>query len=143
MASIEDILTLAEAAELLGLSPDTLRNQMKRGRLAGRLIGKTYVTTRDEVERYRLESLGQVGRPPSPIFLRDEIVTLYFGDEYARAQERAVETLVRRVTRSARDLGMGVLEYGERVTAAAATLGLSTRMHEVNVHNIHFTFTQA
>lgn len=60
---MDDILTLAEAGALLDRSPDTLRRQVQRGRLRARLIGKTWVTTRDEVERYRRESLGQAGRP--------------------------------------------------------------------------------
>src|SRR5262245_11211772 len=58
-----DIITLAEAGALLGRSPTTLRSQVKAGRLRARLIGKTWVTTRVEVERYRRESLGQPGRP--------------------------------------------------------------------------------
>ncbi len=60
---MEDLLSLAEAAELLGVSADTLRADVRRGRFAARLFGKTYVTTRTEVERYRGESLGQAGRP--------------------------------------------------------------------------------
>ena len=60
---IDDILTLVEAAELLGLSASTLRHQAQAGRLRARLVGKTWVTTRDEVERYRRENLGQAGRP--------------------------------------------------------------------------------
>jgi hypothetical protein len=56
-----DILTLAEAAEELGLAPVTLRAQAARGVLRTRLIGKTYITTRDELERYRREHLGQRG----------------------------------------------------------------------------------
>jgi hypothetical protein len=62
--NMDEIITLAEAAELLGRSPSTLRNQVKAGRLDGRLIGKTYVTTRAAVERYRREHLGRLGRPP-------------------------------------------------------------------------------
>jgi hypothetical protein len=58
-----DILTLAEAGELLDRSPTTLRAQAAAGRLKARLVGKTYVTTRAEVERYRRESLGHPGRP--------------------------------------------------------------------------------
>lgn len=58
-----DILTLAEAAERLGVAASTLRNQVKAGRLRARLVGKTWVTTSSEVERYRAESLGRVGRP--------------------------------------------------------------------------------
>jgi excisionase family DNA binding protein len=58
-----DILTLAEAAELLGRSPTTLRSQVAAGRLRARLVGKTWVTHRAEVERYRRDSIGKVGRP--------------------------------------------------------------------------------
>jgi hypothetical protein len=61
---LEDIITLAEAAAELGIASVTLRAAVGRGRLRARLIGKTWVTTRDEVERYRRESLGQPGRPP-------------------------------------------------------------------------------
>lgn len=57
------LLTLAQAAALLGRSPTTLRNQVLKGRLRARLVGKTYVVTPREVERYRRESLGRVGRP--------------------------------------------------------------------------------
>lgn len=60
----DDIVTLAEAGALLDRSPTTLRHQVKIGRLQARLIGKTWVTTRAEVERYRRESLGRMGRPP-------------------------------------------------------------------------------
>lgn len=61
---LEDIVTLAEAAEALGIAPVTLRAQAAHGKLRARLIGKTWVTTKAEVERYRREHLGQVGRPP-------------------------------------------------------------------------------
>jgi len=59
-----DILTLAEAGELLGIAPVTLRAQAASSRLKARLVGKTWITTRVEVERYRREHLGNVGRPP-------------------------------------------------------------------------------
>ena len=57
-------MTLAEAARELRISPSTLRNQRRAGRLRARLVGKTYVTTTEEVERYRRASLGRAGRPP-------------------------------------------------------------------------------
>lgn len=63
MDQLKDIMTLAEAAEELGLAAVTLRAAVSRGTLRARLIGKTYVTTRDEVARYRREHLGKVGRP--------------------------------------------------------------------------------
>lgn len=57
------MLTLAEAAARLGLSPSTLRGQIGKGRLRARLIGKTWTVSEREVERYRAESLGKIGRP--------------------------------------------------------------------------------
>lgn len=63
MTTLDDLLSLAEAAEDLELAPVTLRAAVARGRFAARLFGNTYVTTRQEVERYRRENLGQVGRP--------------------------------------------------------------------------------
>ncbi len=68
MERMDGVLTLAEAAERLGLASDTLRHQAQGGRLQARLIGKTWVTTLEEVERYRRESLGRrrptLRRPP-------------------------------------------------------------------------------
>ena len=64
---MDDLLSLAEAADELGIAAVTLRAARERGRFAARLFGNTYVTTRAEVERYRREHLGQVGRPPTEI----------------------------------------------------------------------------
>ena len=61
--NLDDIITLAEAARELHLSPVTLRAQAANGRLRARNVGKTWITTRDEVVRYKAENLGQVGRP--------------------------------------------------------------------------------
>ena len=63
------MLTLTEAADQLGLAASTLRHQVQAGRLRARLIGKTYVVTEREIERYRATSLGRPGRPshrPAP-----------------------------------------------------------------------------
>ena len=56
------MLTFTEAAARLGIAASTLRHQVQVGRLRARLIGKTYVVTAREVERYRTESLGRPGR---------------------------------------------------------------------------------
>jgi hypothetical protein len=61
--NLDDIRSLEEAGAELGVSAETLRTQVRRGRLRARLVGKTWITTRDEVERYRRENLGNVGRP--------------------------------------------------------------------------------
>jgi hypothetical protein len=60
---VDEIVTLREAAELLGISPSTLRHQARGGRIRARLIGKTWVSTREEIERYRRANLGRPGRP--------------------------------------------------------------------------------
>ncbi len=57
------MLTLTEAADQLGLAASTLRHQVQAGRLRARLVGKTYVVTAGDVERYRREHLGKPGRP--------------------------------------------------------------------------------
>jgi hypothetical protein len=63
---LDSLLSLADAAEVLGISPATLRHQAAAGRLHGRVMGKTWITTVAEVERYRAESLGRPGRKASP-----------------------------------------------------------------------------
>lgn len=63
------MLTLTEAADQLGLAASTLRHQVQAGHLRARLVGKTYVVTAGEIERYRREHLGKPGRPshrPAP-----------------------------------------------------------------------------
>jgi excisionase family DNA binding protein len=57
------MITLAGAAERLGLAPSTLRQQVHNGRLAATLVGKTWMVTEAEVERYRASSRGKPGRP--------------------------------------------------------------------------------
>lgn len=59
---MDEILSLAEAAESLGIAQSTLRNQAVNGRIRAKLVGKTWITTRAEVERYRRENLGRIGR---------------------------------------------------------------------------------
>lgn len=63
---LDQVLSLADAAERLGVAASTLRHQANAGRLHGRVLGKTWITTVAEVERYRAESLGQPGRKATP-----------------------------------------------------------------------------
>lgn len=51
-------LALAEAAELLGVSHATLRAQVHRGRLRAFKVGRDWLVTDEEIERYRLEVQG-------------------------------------------------------------------------------------
>jgi len=48
----EEVLTLKQAAERLKLSPETLRVQVRAGKLHATLAGKTYLVTASEVARY-------------------------------------------------------------------------------------------
>ena len=47
--SMDEIVTLKEAAKRLGISTSTLRHQARAGRVRARLIGKTWVTTPGEI----------------------------------------------------------------------------------------------
>lgn len=64
-SSQPDLLSLAQAAQLLGRSATTLRNQVLSGRLNAVKLGHDWLVTREEVERYRAASLGRFGRRPS------------------------------------------------------------------------------
>jgi hypothetical protein len=62
---MKGFMTLAEMAEKLGLkSADGLRWQVHRGKLTADLIGKTYVVSDEEYERYKQENAGKPGRKP-------------------------------------------------------------------------------
>lgn len=49
-------MTLTEAARVLGLSPETLRSQIRHGALKATKRGRDWHVTPGEVERYRKES---------------------------------------------------------------------------------------
>ena len=46
-------MTLKEAATLLGVTPDTLRQQVANGKLRASKRGRDWWVTKAEVERYR------------------------------------------------------------------------------------------
>jgi hypothetical protein len=62
---LDEILTLDQAAALLGRSASTLRHQAKAMQLNARRLGGVWLTTRSEVARYRGAQLGQAGRRPA------------------------------------------------------------------------------
>jgi excisionase family DNA binding protein len=57
------LLTLREAAEQLGITADTLRAQVRRGRLRATKLGRDWLVEEAEVTRYKQTSLGRAGRP--------------------------------------------------------------------------------
>jgi excisionase family DNA binding protein len=48
-------MTLKEAAESLGVTPDNLRGAIARGALKAKKLGRDWFVTPGEVERYRKE----------------------------------------------------------------------------------------
>jgi excisionase family DNA binding protein len=64
-----EVLTLTEAAERSGLSPNTLRAQIKNGVLPATLAGKTYLVTADDLAQYVDERKGRhgVANPSHPL----------------------------------------------------------------------------
>ena len=51
------VLSLAEAAQSLGIEHDTLRRQIRLGKMKARKVGPIWTVTEREVERYRKEHL--------------------------------------------------------------------------------------
>lgn len=49
---LDEVISLAEAAEIAGLSPHTLTQQAKRSRLHAKKVGHTWMTTRHWLARY-------------------------------------------------------------------------------------------
>lgn len=50
--NLDKVLSLAEAAEIVGLSAHTLAQQAAKGHLRARKIGHTWVTTTNWLEEY-------------------------------------------------------------------------------------------
>jgi excisionase family DNA binding protein len=72
MSHTPEMLTVARAAEELGLSPVSIRRAVMRGTLkVVPLDGRTNLVSREEVERYKREHLGRRGKRMLP----DEALT--------------------------------------------------------------------
>jgi excisionase family DNA binding protein len=64
MAALENYLTVAEAAQELGIGPTGVHMAITYGTLRRvRIDKRTIMIERAEVERYRREHLGKRGRP--------------------------------------------------------------------------------
>lgn len=59
-------MTLADAAPILGVSPDYLRVAANRGALRAKKFGRDWLVTPEEVERYAAENLGKRGPKKKP-----------------------------------------------------------------------------
>lgn len=74
MTALDHYYTTTEAAELLGLSPPSVRDAVRRGRLHTERKGGRNLIVAEEVDRYRAEVLGTRGwqERKSPGHTRDE-----------------------------------------------------------------------
>jgi excisionase family DNA binding protein len=64
MTRLENLLTVSEAAQELGIRPSGVRMAIAEGRLQSVRIGqRTNLIERSELQRYRREHLGKRGRP--------------------------------------------------------------------------------
>jgi len=57
----EEVLTISQAAERIGISPITLRLQVRRGKVTAERFGRQWVIHAAEVERYRRDVQGKPG----------------------------------------------------------------------------------
>jgi len=57
----EEVLTINQAAERIGISPITLRLQVRRGKVTAERFGRQWVIRAAEVERYRRDVQGKPG----------------------------------------------------------------------------------
>jgi excisionase family DNA binding protein len=58
---LKEMLTTAEAAAVLGITPQSVRRQINRGRIAAEKRGRDHFISRAEVERYAASR--KMGRP--------------------------------------------------------------------------------
>ena len=69
---LDDVITLADGANELGIAAVTLRAAVSRGRVDARKVGNSSITTRQELARYHAENFERTGRPgargQTPIF---------------------------------------------------------------------------
>lgn len=61
----DELLTVSQAAERLGLSRKTVWLQINRGVLTASRLGSVWVVTAREVDRYARENKGKVGGKPT------------------------------------------------------------------------------
>ncbi len=59
-----EVLTLIDVEKRIEVSASTLRKSAEAGTLAATKMGKTWLVTVEEVDRYRRENKGKPGRKP-------------------------------------------------------------------------------
>jgi excisionase family DNA binding protein len=66
LLTVGELISLRQAAEYAGLTKETLRNYVRRGRLRSRKLGSQWVTTRAAVDEYlssrKLEHIPKIHR---------------------------------------------------------------------------------
>ncbi len=57
----EEVLTITQAADRIGVSPDTLQSQIRRGKIAAERFGRQWMIKANELQRYHEEVQGKQG----------------------------------------------------------------------------------
>jgi predicted ArsR family transcriptional regulator len=64
MSTAQELVSVAAAAQELGLTPSAIRHAIKRGLIEPvRLDARTNLIPRAQVDKYRAEHRGRMGRP--------------------------------------------------------------------------------
>lgn len=63
----ETLITTAEAARILGVSPSRIRQFIIQGRLAAKKIGRDQLLKESDVHRFAAQPRHRTGRPPKNV----------------------------------------------------------------------------
>jgi hypothetical protein len=64
--SLDDLISLADAAERSGLSPSHLRHLVTTGEIWGKKLGRNWFTTAQAVDEYQAHEHRPGPKPPKP-----------------------------------------------------------------------------
>ncbi len=94
--SLDNIIGVEEAAEILGLSPGTVKNKCAAGDLAAKKIGKTWVLDKTKLEAKKMEKLNYTKMDGKRYKLPDGYYAIdgRFGDQIYDARGKNVTSKV-------------------------------------------------
>ncbi len=74
MPVLDNYLNIVEAAEILGIHPETVKRLCREGRLAAEKVHNTWLIHRDIVLAFAQEYTGRQGRPSANTISRNSAV---------------------------------------------------------------------
>lgn len=107
--------SVQEAAELLGVSTETIRKRIKDGTLRGRKEGRRYLVSRQDLERYLANIRPRVGQAVEEGRSRAELeMELRFANEKIELLQEQVEALKERIRDLESDKGFLLEQLKEK-----------------------------